>query len=156
MGIISIVRPIRQNETPPQLAWFKIRIKFKISVKRRHLFAAVTPDKHTQSSDLSRLKPYKCGPGYLSRYKPLATGWKVRGSNPGGGRNFSQRALGAKQPPVQCLTDFFLEGKSGRRVALTNHPHLALRLKKEYSYTCYFPSGFSRSVIRCSSITYVR
>jgi hypothetical protein len=30
---------------------------------------------------------------------------------------------------------FFFWGKSGQGVALTTHPHLAPRLKKEYSYT---------------------
>jgi hypothetical protein len=54
--------------------------------------------------------------GYLFQYslRPLdghsllrlATGWKIRGSNSGGGRDFphpSRPALGSTQPPVPCL-----------------------------------------------------
>jgi hypothetical protein len=51
----------------------------------------------------------------------------AKGSNPGGRREFShpsRLALGLTQPPV---------------VALTIHPHIAPRLKKEYIYT-YNPS----------------
>jgi hypothetical protein len=39
-------------------------------------------------------------------------------------------------------TGSFSEGGTSRGVALTTHPHLASRLKKEYSYTSTPPLGF--------------
>ena len=44
------------------------------------------------------------GAGIAQSVWRLATGWVVRGSNPGGGRNFphpSRPSLGSTQPPVQ-------------------------------------------------------
>jgi len=67
-----------------------------------------------------------------------ATGWTVRGSNPGGGwRDLphpSIPALGHTQPPLQCVPGLS-RGLSGRGVALTTHSHLATTLREEYSYT---------------------
>ena len=57
----------------------------------------------------------------------LATGWTVRGSNLGGGRDFShlsRPALGPTQPPVQWVPGLSPGVKSGRGVTLTPHPLL--------------------------------
>ena len=54
----------------------------------------------------------------------------------------SRPALGPTQPPVQRVPGLS-RGQSGLSVALTTHPHLAPRLKKEYSHTYTPPSGFS-------------
>jgi len=67
----------------------------------------------------------------------LATGSTVRGSNPGGGRDFPQPfrpALRTIQPSIQWVRGLYRRVKRpGRGV---DHPHhLAPRLKKEYSYT---------------------
>ena len=62
------------------------------------------------------------------------SGWTVRGSNPDGGEIFR--------------TD------SGRGVALTTHPHLSPRLKKEHSYTSTPPLGL-RGLFWCEFYLYV-
>jgi hypothetical protein len=56
-------------------------------------------------------------------------GWKIRGSNPGGGQDFphlSRPALRPTQPPVQWVLGLSW-GQGGRGVVLTIHPHLVLR-----------------------------
>ena len=44
------------------------------------------------------------------------------------------------QPPVRCVPGLS-RGESGLGVVLTTHPHLAPRLRKEYSYTSTPPLG---------------
>jgi len=54
----------------------------------------------------------------------LATGWTVRGSNPGGGKDFphtSRPALGLSQPPIQGVPGLS-RWEIGRSVAMTTHP----------------------------------
>ena len=49
---------------------------------------------------------FKYGPRQLNRYCDYARGWKVRGSNSRGGRDFqhpSRPALGHTQPPIQWV-----------------------------------------------------
>ena len=73
----------------------------------------------------------------------LATGWTVRGSNPGGGKIFRTRPDRPWDPPSLLYNgnQVSLPGvkRSGRGV---NHPpHLAPRLKKKYSYLPPPPVG---------------
>jgi len=59
--------------------------------------------------------------------KRLATGWTVRGSNPGGeGRFFAPVQTGPGAQPASCTmgTGRFPGVKSGRSVTLTPHPLL--------------------------------
>jgi len=54
----------------------------------------------------------------------FATGWMVRGSNPGGGDiflNLSRPSLGPTQPPIQWVLVLSRE-QSGLSVVLTTHP----------------------------------
>jgi hypothetical protein len=68
--------------------------------------------------------------GRATRY-----GLDGQGTNPGGGRDFPRLVQTGSEPhPASCdmVSGLFLgEGGSGRVVALTTHPHLAPRLKKE-------------------------
>jgi len=68
------------------------------------------------------------------RDSSVATGWTVRGSNPGGGRNFphlSTPALRPTQPPVQWVPGLSRGVRCGRGVRLTPHPLLVQRSKIE-------------------------
>ena len=70
----------------------------------------------------------------ISRLERLATGWTVRGWNPGGGPDFphpSRPALGPAQPPIQWVSGLSLQGKDP----------IAPRLKEEQSYTSTPPMG---------------
>jgi hypothetical protein len=61
-----------------------------------------------------------------------STGWTVRGSNPGGRRDFmhpSRPALEPAQPPIPWVPGLFPGVKRLRR-AVDHPPHLAPRLKK--------------------------
>jgi len=56
-------------------------------------------------------------------------GWTVRGSNPGGGRDFPPIQTGPGSHPAFCTmgTGSFPGVKCGRSVLLTTHPLLAPR-----------------------------
>ena len=71
----------------------------------------------------------------------LATGWKVRGSNPGRGGIFRNRPDWPWVPNSLLYNVYrvFTVGKLAGGAALTTHPLLAPRLKQESSYT-YNPS----------------
>jgi len=63
----------------------------------------------------------------------IATCWTVRGLNPIGGWDFlhlSWLALGPTQPPIQRVP-VLSQRNSSRGAALTTHPYLAPRLKKD-------------------------
>jgi hypothetical protein len=68
--------------------------------------------------------------------KRLTTDWTVRGSNPGKGRDFSHTSrptLEAHPASYTMGTGSFPGVKRPRR-GVDHPPHLAPRLKKEYSY----------------------
>jgi len=72
----------------------------------------------------------------------MGTGWTVRGSNPGGDEIITpfQTGPGAHPASYTMGTGSFPGVKwPGRGV--DHPPHLALRLKKEYSYTSTPPMG---------------
>jgi hypothetical protein len=70
---------------------------------------------------------------YVYIYLRLAMGWTVRGSNPGGGEIFSTRPdlpWGLPSFLYKRIPSLIPGGKAAG-VALTTHPHLVPRLKKE-------------------------
>ena len=71
--------------------------------------------------------------GIAQSVQRLATGWTVRGSNPGGGRDVRTRPDGPRGPPSLLYVGYqvFPGSKAAGCVALTTHPHLAPRFKKE-------------------------
>jgi hypothetical protein len=71
----------------------------------------------------------------------LATGWTVQESNPGGGRGFSDRPWAHPAFYTMGVGSFPGVKRPGRGV--DHSPHVALRLKKQYSYTCTPPLGLS-------------
>jgi len=68
------------------------------------------------------------GPGFESR-------WRRDFPHP------SRRAPGAHPASYKWVPVLFPGGKADRGVALTTHPHLAPRLKKEYNYKSAHPLG---------------
>jgi len=65
--------------------------------------------------------------------KHLATSWKFRGSNPGVGKFSAPVQTGPGAYPVSYTvgTVSLSWGLNGQSVALTTHPHLTPRSKKE-------------------------
>ena len=78
----------------------------------------------------------RIGAGIVQSVQRLANGWTVRGSNPGGGRDFSAPVqIGPGAHPASCTmgTGSFLGVKRPGR-GVDHPPHLAPRLKEEQSY----------------------
>ena len=76
-------------------------------------------------------------------------GWTVRGSNPGGGRDFphlSRPALGPTQPPVQWLPGFFSRGKERPGRDADPSPPSSAVVMKGHSYTSTPPMGRSACI----------
>jgi len=67
----------------------------------------------------------------------LATGWTVRGSNPGGGETYRIRPDRLWCPPSLLYNGYrvFPGGKVRPGRGVDHTTHLAPRLKKEYRYT---------------------
>jgi hypothetical protein len=82
-------------------------------------------------------------PGIPQSVQRLATGWTVRGSNPGVGAIYSapvQTGPGAHPVSYTMGTGSFPGVKRPWR-GVDRPPHLAPRLKKEWSYTSTAPLG---------------
>jgi hypothetical protein len=65
--------------------------------------------------------------GIAQSVQRLATGWTVRGSNPGGGEIFHTHPNRLWGPPSPLYSRYRVSsrGLSGQGVALTTHPHIA-------------------------------
>jgi hypothetical protein len=80
--------------------------------------------------------------------RPIRYGLDSRRIESRWGRNFphpSRPALGSTQSPIQWVSCLFPGGKAARwevgGMTLITNPHMAPRLKNEYSYTCTSPLG---------------
>ena len=78
--------------------------------------------------------------GIAQSVKRLATGWTVRGSEPGRGEIF-RTCVDALRPPPSFLL-VIQKGWNGKGVAQTTKSHLASRLKKAWSYNSASPHAF--------------
>jgi hypothetical protein len=76
------------------------------------------------STSKKKILKYSSGPRELSRYSDYATGWTVRGSNPGGGEIFRTSPDRPWGPPSLLYNGYrvFPGGKAAGGVALTTHP----------------------------------
>ena len=87
--------------------------------------------------------------GISQSVQRLAMGWTVRGSNPGGGRDFPQPSrpvLGPTQPPIQCVPGLFPGVKRPSRGV--DHPPLcSAKAKERVELYLYSISGSSWPVI---------
>jgi hypothetical protein len=84
------------------------------------------------------------GPGRLSRYRTRCWAGRYGDRIPVGGATFSaplQTGPGAHPASYKMSTGSLSQGWSGRGVTLITHSHLALKLKKEKSYTSTLPLG---------------
>ena len=80
--------------------------------------------------------------GIVQSVERFATGWTVRGSNPGGARFSAPVQTGPGAHPASYTMGIgSFPGESGRGVAWTTHHHLAPWLRKEQSYTSTPPLG---------------
>ena len=88
--------------------------------------------------------------GIAQSVQRLATGQTVRGSHPGGGEIFRILPDWPWGPSSLLYKGYRVipGGKGGRVMALTNHPHLAPRLKKEYMHIYTTHCGF----VVCSKV----
>jgi len=107
---------------------------------RSSLVIIIRPMLHTHTLFICHLN---------GRYSDSLRGWTVRGSNPGGGRDFphpSRPALRPTKPPIQWVLGFFPGVKRpGRGV---DHPPLSsAEVEWRVELCIYFPSGPSWPVL---------
>jgi len=86
--------------------------------------------------------------GTAQSVQRLATGWTVRGSNPGGGEIFRTRPDRLWGPPSLLYNGYrvFSGGKAGRGVALTTNP----QVKERVELYLYSHSGPKWPVLGCT------
>jgi hypothetical protein len=100
----------------------------------RVIFTYKNTEDNTVTSECLRSQIYKwlnnnVGAGIAQSVQRLATGWKVRGSNPGGAEIFRFYPDRLRGPSSLLYNAYrvFPGSKGGRGVALTTHPHLVPR-----------------------------
>ena len=98
------------------------------------------------SRDSTRFSGLDSSVGIASGY-----GWTVRGSNPGGQRDFLhplRPAVGPTQPPIQWVQGLSPGWKSDRGRGIDHPPPSSAEVKKRVEVYLYSPSGPSWPVVR--------
>ena len=97
---------------------------------------------HVCYNEIHVLTQFRYWAGIAQSVQPLATAGRSGNRVPVGARFSPPIQTGPRAHPAPYTSTGSLSpGLSGRRVALTTHPHLAPRLKKEQSCTSSLPLG---------------
>jgi hypothetical protein len=97
---------------------------------------------HLNMLQKSTLSNHICDPGQRNRYGDLATGWKIRNSNPGRGKRFLSSPDWIWDPPSLLFNkyrDSYLRAKRPER-EVDHSPPSSAEVKNEWSYTSAPPA----------------
>ena len=145
--LLSFLSIFSLPNLPDALQLYRFSKRFHAKINHVKLF--VNKQTILYDQDLRFISNRGPWAGIAQSVQRLATGWTVRGSNRGGGRDFpypSIPALQPTQPPIQWVTDLFRGGKAAGRGV--NHPPTSnAEVKERVELYIYSVSGPSWPVL---------